>query len=87
MVCLSVCLSVRLCVPWAFGSWDCPIGLKFCRHVLLGSLVVSAKFLGQGVVGFRFGGLWSGKKSSIMRKRGHSFCSKSTWKDSRLGQG
>ena len=58
------------------------MGLKFCRHVLLGSLVVSAKFLGQGVVGFLFGGLWKWEKVVNFRNRGHSFCSKSTWKDS-----
>ena len=53
----------------------------------VGVLVVSAKFLGQGVVGFLFGGLLIGKKSSILRNRGHSFCSKSIWKDSGVSQG
>ena len=53
----------------------------------VGSLVVSAKFLGQGVVWFLFGVLLIGKKSSILRNRGHSFCSKRTWKDSEVCQG
>ena len=53
----------------------------------VGVLVVSAKFLGQGVVGFWFGGLLSGKKSSILRYQSHFFCSKRTWKDSGVGQG
>ena len=53
----------------------------------VGSLVVSAKFLGQGVVGFWFGGLWTGKKWSIYTIRGTILSrSKSTWKDSRVGQ-
>ena len=69
---------------WVLGLSDRAEILQACS---VGVLVVSAKFLGQGVVGFLFGGLLSGKKSSILRNRRHSFCSKSTWKDSGIGQG
>ena len=85
---LSVRLSVRpsVCTMgfWVLGLSD---GAEIVQACSDGSLVVSAKFLGQGVVGFLFGGLWTGKKCSFIRNRGHSFCSKSTWKDSGVGQG
>ena len=50
-------------------------------------LVVSAKFLGQGVIWFNFGGVWSEPKWSFGTYRGHSFCSKRTCKDSGVGLG
>ena len=67
---LSVRLSVRpsVCTMgfWVLGLSD---GAEILQACSVGVLVVSAKFLGQGVFGFLFGGLLSGKKSSIFVTR------------------
>ena len=51
---------------WVLGLSD---GAEILQTCSVGVLVVSAKFLGQGVFGFLFGGLLIGKKSSILRNR------------------
>ena len=58
---------------WVLGLSDRAEILQACS---VGVLVVSAKFLGQGVFGFWFGGLLSGKKSSILEIEGILFAQK-----------